>query len=83
MSGTTFNNNYWSEYAGYDLNKDGIGDIPYYPVNLFSYILDQSPETVVLMRSLFIDLLNYAEKISPVFTPIDVIDQYPLMTDAL
>lgn len=72
--------NFWSEYSGYDLDKDGYGDIPHYPVKLYSYILDQVPESVVLMRSFFINLVNYAEKVSPVFTPKDVFDQSPKMT---
>ncbi|HPQ20556.1 MAG TPA: nitrous oxide reductase family maturation protein NosD, partial [Saprospiraceae bacterium] len=72
--------NYWSEYTGYDLNKDGVGDVPYYPVKLYSYILDQVPESIVLMRSMFVDLVNYSEKVSPVFTPKDVIDNSPKMS---
>ncbi len=72
--------NYWSEYSGYDLDKDGYGDIPHYPVKLYSYILDQVPESVVLMRSFFINLVNYAEKVSPVFTPKDVFDPSPKIT---
>lgn len=72
--------NYWSEYAGYDLDKNGNGDIPYYPVKLYSYILNQVPESVVLMRSLFVEIVNFAEKISPQFTPKDVFDASPKMT---
>lgn len=72
--------NYWSEYAGYDLDKNGNGDIPYYPVKLYSYILNQVPESVVLMRSLFVEIVNFSEKISPQFTPKDVFDASPKMT---
>jgi nitrous oxidase accessory protein len=79
LSNNTFNDNYWSEYSGYDLNKDGVGDIPHYPVKLYSYIHQQVPESVVLMRSLFVDIINYAEKVSPVFTPKDVMDNTPKM----
>ena len=79
LSSNQFHHNYWSNYAGYDLDKDGIGDIPYYPVKLFSYILDQVPEGIVLMRSLFIDLINFSEKVSPIFTPKELKDQFPLM----
>ncbi len=74
-----FEGNYWSEYAGYDLDKDGIGDIPYRPVKLFSYIVHNTPETIVLLRSMFVDIINFSEKVSPVFTPDNLIDSNPLM----
>lgn len=74
-----FNGNYWSDYAGYDLDKDGIGDVPHRPMNLFSYVVTTTPEAMVLLRSLFVDLLNFSEKVSPIFTPENVIDETPLM----
>lgn len=74
-----FDNNYWSEYTGYDLDKDGIGDVPYRPVKLFSYIVNKTPEALVLLRSLFVDIINFSEKVSPVFTPDDLMDNNPLM----
>ncbi|NOY48757.1 MAG: nitrous oxide reductase family maturation protein NosD, partial [Chlorobi bacterium] len=64
-----FDNNYWSNYTGYDLDKNGIGDVPYRPVKLFSYIVNRTPETIILLRSLFIDIIDFSEKVSPVFTP--------------
>ncbi len=74
-----FDNNYWSSYTGYDLDKNGIGDIPYRPVKLFSYIVNKTPETIILMRSLFVDIINFSEKVSPVFTPDELVDSNPLM----
>ncbi len=79
MNDNLFDNNYWSSYAGYDLDKDGIGDVPYRPVKLFSYIVNRTPETIILLRSLFIDILNFSEKVSPVFTPDDLVDTSPTM----
>lgn len=79
LNNNSFENNYWSEYAGYDLNKDGIGDVPHRPVKLFSYIVNQSPESIILLRSLMIDVLNFSEKVSPIFTPTDLFDNKPLM----
>jgi nitrous oxidase accessory protein len=79
VNNNTFNGNFWSEYSGYDLDRDGIGDVPHRPVKLYSYVLAQSSESIVLLRSFFIDLLNFSEKVSPVFTPENVLDQYPLM----
>jgi len=74
-----FDNNFWSNYTGYDLNKNGIGDVPYRPVKLFSYIVNRTPETIILMRSLFIDIIDFSEKVSPVFTPDDLLDENPKM----
>ncbi len=74
-----FDHNYWSEYTGYDLNKDGIGDVPFRPVKLFSYVVHKTPETIILLRSLFVDIINFSEKVSPVFTPDNLLDNAPLM----
>jgi len=79
VNNNTFDGNYWSEYAGYDLDRDGYGDVPHRPVKLFSYITSQTPESIVLLRSFFVDLLNFAEKVSPVLTPANVLDNKPLL----
>ncbi|RPD98715.1 nitrous oxide reductase family maturation protein NosD [Aureibaculum marinum] len=83
MHDNKFNNNYWSSYTGYDLDKNGIGDVPYRPVKLFSYIVNKTPETIVLLRSLFVDIINFSEKVSPVFTPDELEDINPLMSPVL
>lgn len=79
LNDNEFELNYWSNYTGYDLNKNGIGDIPYRPVKLFSYIVNRTPETIVLLRSLFIDIIDFSEKVSPVFTPDNLVDEKPRM----
>lgn len=79
MNDNAFNGNFWSSYSGYDLNKDGVGDIPYRPVKLFSYIVNRTPETIVLLRSLFVDIINFSERVSPAFTPDDLLDDSPSM----
>jgi nitrous oxidase accessory protein len=80
MNDNLFSQNYWGDYTGYDLDKDGIGDVPHRPVKLFSYIVNRTPETIVLLRSLFVDIINFSEKVSPVFTPDDLVDEKPLMS---
>ena len=75
--GNEIRGNHWSGYTGYDLNKDLVGDVPHYPVKLFSHILGQVPESIVLMRSLLVDVINFAESVSPVFTPVEVHDPEP------
>jgi len=79
LNDNKFDNNYWSNYTGYDLNKNGLGDVPYRPVKLFSYIVNRTPETIILLRSLFIDIIDFSEKVSPVFTPDDLVDENPKM----
>ena len=79
LNDNKFDGNYWSSYSGYDLNKNGVGDVPYRPVKLFSYIVNRTPETIILLRSLFMDIIDFAEKVSPVFTPDDLVDTNPQM----
>ncbi len=79
LNDNSFDENYWSSYTGYDLDKNGYGDIPYRPVKLFSYVVNNTPETLILLRSLFVDIINFSEKVSPVFTPNNLVDSKPLM----
>jgi len=74
-----FDGNYWSSHTGYDLNKDGVADIPYRPVKLFSRIISKIPSTSILMRSLLIDIIDFAEKVNPVLTPDNLKDHHPSM----
>jgi nitrous oxidase accessory protein len=79
VNDNVFAHNHWSEYAGYDLDRDGVGDVPYRPVKLFSYVVNRTPETIVLLRSLFVDIINFSEKVSPIFTPDELVDAHPRM----
>ncbi|MFU8843728.1 MAG: nitrous oxide reductase family maturation protein NosD [Bacteroidales bacterium] len=74
-----FEKNYWDKYQGYDLNRDGIGDIPFYPVNLFSVIVERIPPAIMLWRSFLVFLLDRAEKVIPAVTPENLRDDYPSM----
>jgi len=75
----TFEKNYWAEYDGYDLNKDGFGDVPFRPVTMFSMMIESHPTSLVLLHSLFIDILNIAESIIPAITPEALTDAKPRM----
>ena len=73
------NNNYWDKYKGYDITRDKIGDIPYFPVNLFSTIVEKVPAAMLLWRSFLVLLLDNAEKIVPAITPENLKDIQPTM----
>lgn len=74
-----FDRNYWSSYRGYDLDRDGYGDEPFRPVSLYSLLVESEPATLVLVRSLLVDVLNLAERVVPTLTPEALIDSRPRM----
>lgn len=74
-----FFNNYWDKYEGYDINKDGIGDVPYHPVSMYAMIVEQNPTTLILMRSFMVSILDKAEKAIPSLTPENLRDDKPMM----
>ncbi len=74
-----FENNFWSEYNGYDLDDDGIGDISYRPIKLYSILAEKNPPTLILLRSFFMGILDFAESIFPVITPETLADEKPSM----
>ncbi|UGS22449.1 nitrous oxide reductase family maturation protein NosD [Flavobacterium channae] len=75
----TFNANYWDKYEGYDLDKDGMGDVPYHPLSLFAVLTENTPSAMLLYRSFMITLLDKSEKVLPSITPNNFVDNKPLM----
>lgn len=75
----TFNSNYWDKYEGYDLDKNGVGDVPYHPLSLFAVLTEKNPSAMILFRSFMITLLDKSEKVLPSITPDNFIDNTPLM----
>lgn len=75
----SFVQNYWDRFEGYDLNKDGIGDVPYRPVSLFAIVVERMPYGIMLMRSFMVYLLDKAEKLIPSLTPEQLMDEKPAM----
>ena len=76
---TMFEHNYWQAYHGYDLNHDGIGDVPFRPVRLFSVLVEHNQPALLMLRSAFVDLLDAAERVLPALTPESVVDTRPAM----
>lgn len=71
--------NYWDKYEGYDLKRDGYGDVPFRPISLYSTIVEQIPTAIVLYRSFMTAMLDRAERVIPVITPENVKDEKPKM----
>jgi nitrous oxidase accessory protein len=74
-----FEGNYWDAYGGYDLDRDGVGDVPHAPVRLFSVIIQRNPQAIVLLRSALVALLDAAERAMPSLTPQLFVDRKPMM----
>ena len=76
-----FSENYWDKYNGYDMDRNGIGDVPYRPVSMFSIIVEDVPEAIFLLRSVIVNIMDIAEKVAPVFIPESLVDNKPLMKE--
>lgn len=74
-----FNGNYWDNYQGYDLNKDGYGDVLYRPVSMYGYVVERNPSAMLLFRSLITLIMDSSERVVPSITPVNLIDEHPLM----
>lgn len=76
---TAFRGNWWDAHRGWDLDRDGTSDIPHHPVRLFALLVERSEPTLLLQRSLFVRLIDAAERAVPVLTPQNVSDPEPRM----
>jgi len=79
QSFSEFEGNYWDEYRGYDLDRDGTGDVAFRPVRLFSLIVEQNEPSLILLRSFLVWLLDAAEAVIPALTPEALMDARPRM----
>ena len=71
--------NYWSDYLGWDLDGDGVGDIPFRPNDGVDILMWKYPSARLLMSSPAVLLMRYVQRAFPVFTPPSVQDSHPLM----
>ncbi|MBT8401228.1 MAG: nitrous oxide reductase family maturation protein NosD [Rhodothermia bacterium] len=76
---SSFEGNFWDRYQGYDLDRDGVGDVPFRPVRFFSLVVEREEPALILLRSFLVDLLDTLERVLPVLTPESLVDQQPRM----
>lgn len=70
--------NYWSEYAGFDEDADGIGDSPFEHVRLADELLGRHPALKIFSASPALGLLDFLGRFLPLLQPDPVmIDRAP------
>ncbi|GAA3899983.1 nitrous oxide reductase family maturation protein NosD [Halomonas cibimaris] len=76
-----WNGNYWSNYLGWDMDGDGVGDTAFEPNDAMDRLLWRYPAARILMDSPAVLALRWVQRQFPVFRPQGVRDGAPLMAD--
>ncbi len=73
--------NYWSNYTGFDLDNDGVGDVPFKEVDLFEDLMDRKPVLRLFLFSPAQQAIETAARAFPIMRPKPkVTDTSPLMS---
>ncbi|WDE08411.1 nitrous oxide reductase family maturation protein NosD [Thalassomonas viridans] len=71
--------NFWSNYLGWDMNGDNIGDTIFEPNDGIDKLIWQYPEMKILMDSPAVLILRWVQRQFPVLKPPGIKDSFPLM----
>jgi nitrous oxidase accessory protein len=71
--------NYWTQYDGYDLDGDGVGDVPLKIQNVFDYLEGHNANTKLYLYSPASQALAVAAKAFPLMDVTQELDPFPLM----
>jgi len=63
-----FAHNRWSEYAGYDLNHDGVGDVPFQVKQLSRELVDEMPVLSLFEGTAAFGLIDAVARAVPVLS---------------
>lgn len=69
LGGVEWKKNYWSALAGFDLDGDGLSDVPYRAEHLFEDLIAHHPRLRLFIYSPAIQALNLAAHAFPVVRP--------------
>jgi nitrous oxidase accessory protein len=74
--------NYWSSYDGYDIDADGLGDVPMKIENVFTFLEGNYPNLRLYLYSPASQALAVAAKAFPILAVSEERDENPLMRPA-
>ncbi len=85
LKGNAFNKdgrgNYWSDFGGYDADRDGVGDQPYAPRQLFESLTAREPRLRLMLFSPAHEAIEFIGRAMPAVQPASKFeDAHPLMS---
>ena len=75
--------NYWSNYQGWDLNQDGVGDVPYQPNDSLDRLFWLYPQSRFLMDSPLVVFLRFITAQFQLDKGKGIVDSTPIMHDPI
>ncbi|MEC1718176.1 nitrous oxide reductase family maturation protein NosD [Schinkia azotoformans] len=73
--------NYWSDYSGIDIEKDGTGDTEHHSGSAFDFFMYKYPHFRLFVESPTAKMLQTVDKMFPVIERAEVVDPFPLLED--
>lgn len=72
--------NFWSDYAGFDVDGNGVGDVPYEADRLFENLLQEHPNLRLFLYSPASNAIDFAARAFPLVRPQPkLVDSHPMM----
>jgi nitrous oxidase accessory protein len=75
-----WNGNYWSDYVGVDMDRDGIGDTPHRPIDIINVVFWKYPQSKLLIASPAVQTLRILASRMPLLVPPGVVDRSPILS---